>query len=417
MNNSEILIKAENLSKKFCHRLKRSLWYGMKDIASEIFFPSGKTSKERDLRKDEFWALENISFELRRGECLGLIGANGAGKSTLLKILNGLIKPDRGKVFLRGRVGAIIELGVGFNPILTGRENIYVNGAVLGIPKDEMDRKLNDIIEFAEIGEFIDMPVKSYSSGMKVRLGFAVAAHMDPDILIIDEVLAVGDIGFQAKCINRIIEIQKNAAVIFVSHSMQNIARLVTDIMLLRSAKPIYYGNNVPEGINLYYDSFKSEKVKMIGTGDVKLNDITIYDKENSCGNADTPTLPYNEDFFIEIDVSVDLKIKHFVVMYLFADRDLKYVAGTFSNDDILFFENKGGKLRIKTKVHNIFSKGIYSIYVNFVEYDIENKRLGKGLAGYRSVKSFKSNGTLSTFELPGYYPIQLNSVWQSNDS
>ncbi|MCJ7805007.1 ABC transporter ATP-binding protein, partial [Patescibacteria group bacterium] len=303
MNNSEILIKAENISKKFCRGLKRSLWYGMRDVASEIFMPSGKASSDRNLRKDEFWALENISFELRRGQCLGLIGANGAGKSTLLKILNGLIKPDRGKVLLRGRVGALIELGIGFNPILSGRENIYVNGAVLGFSKDEIDRRLNDIIEFAEIGEFIDMPVKNYSSGMRVRLGFSVSAHMDPDILIIDEVLAVGDIGFQAKCINRIVEIQKNAAVIFVSHSMQNIARLVTDIMLLKNGKSTFNSNNVLKGIDLYYDSFKSEKVEVIGNGDVKLNDIWLYDEKNCCEKVETPTLEYDKDFFIELDV------------------------------------------------------------------------------------------------------------------
>ena len=145
-----------------------------------------------NLRKDEFWAVRDVSFEVRRGECLGLIGHNGAGKSTLLKMLNSLNRPDSGRITMRGRVGALIELNAGFNPILTGRENIYNQAALLGFSKKETDAKFDAIVDFSEIEEFLDMPVQNYSSGMRVRLGFAVAAQMEPDILLIDEVLAVG---------------------------------------------------------------------------------------------------------------------------------------------------------------------------------------------------------------------------------
>ncbi len=154
---NEVLVKVEGLSKKFCKDLKTSLWYGVKDIFGNI----GSNAKENLLRPKEFWAVRDVSFELRRGECLGLIGHNGAGKSTLLKMLNGLINPDEGKITMNGRVGALIELGAGFNPILTGRENIYNNGAVLGVTKKGIDAKVEDIIEFAEIREFIDMPVQN----------------------------------------------------------------------------------------------------------------------------------------------------------------------------------------------------------------------------------------------------------------
>lgn len=225
---AEVLIKSENISKKFAKSLKKSLFYGVQDLISGI---TGR-DQNKDLRDDEFWAVKNISFEVRRGECLGLIGHNGAGKSTLLKILNGLIAPDEGTITIKGKIGALIELGAGFNPILTGRENIYNNAAVIGFTKKEIDGKLDAIIAFAELEEFIDMPVQNYSSGMKVRLGFAVAAQMQPDVLIIDEVLAVGDLGFILKCFKQIDSIMPNTAMIFVSHSMPMVARVQIPVIL-----------------------------------------------------------------------------------------------------------------------------------------------------------------------------------------
>ena len=238
MKEKEVLVKVEGLSKKFCKDLKTSLWYGVKDLVSGI----RGNSFERTLRPKEFWAIQDINFELRRGECLGLIGHNGAGKSTLLKILNGLINPDAGSVTIKGRVGALIELGAGFNPILSGRENIYNNGAVLGFTRKEIDEKLSAIIEFAELEEFIDMPVQHYSSGMNVRLGFAVAAQMEPDVLIVDEVLAVGDLGFILKCFKAIDTILPKTAVIFVSHSMPMISRICNQIILLSKGKTEFQG-------------------------------------------------------------------------------------------------------------------------------------------------------------------------------
>lgn len=216
---SEILVRADHVSKRFCRNLKQSLWYGVRDIGAGLCgLPTGAS----DLRPGEFWAINDVSFELRRGECLGLIGANGAGKSTLLKMLNGLIKPDAGSIRIRGRVGALIELGAGFHPLLSGRENIYVNAAILGMSKRETDRRLDEIIAFADIGDAIDAPVKSYSSGMRVRLGFAVAAHLEPDVLLIDEVLAVGDLAFRLKCYQVVAELRRSGtALILVSHSEQ----------------------------------------------------------------------------------------------------------------------------------------------------------------------------------------------------
>jgi lipopolysaccharide transport system ATP-binding protein len=231
----EPLISVENLSKKFCRRLRRSLWYGIQDIGAELI---GSRRLHARLRREEFWALRDVNFELQQGELLGLIGANGAGKTTLLKVLSGLIKPDAGQVAIRGRIQALIALGAGFNPILTGRENIYINGAVLGFTKREVDRLLDDILAFSEMEEFIDMPVQSYSSGMHVRLGFAVAVNLKPDILIVDEVLAVGDASFRRKARNKMMELlHSGISVVFVSHNMALISSLTSRCVYLEKGR------------------------------------------------------------------------------------------------------------------------------------------------------------------------------------
>ncbi len=293
------LVEVEGLSKKFCKDLKASLWYGIKDLVSGY---TGNKS-DRILRPKEFWAVKDINFELKRGECLGLIGHNGAGKSTLLKILNGLINPDEGKVVMRGRVAALIELGAGFNPILTGRENIYNNGAVLGFTRKEIDQKLESIIDFSELREFIDMPVQNYSSGMKVRLGFAVAAQMEPDILIIDEVLAVGDIGFVTKCFRTIDKLIPNTCVIFVSHSMPQVSRICSDVILMDRGVAKYSGKNVSKAIDLYYQRFITGDSKIVFTDNqVTVNNIEFEDVEKINGVAQ---IMYNSNALIKLDLEI----------------------------------------------------------------------------------------------------------------
>jgi teichoic acid transport system ATP-binding protein len=215
---NDVIIAADSIGKKFCRSLKHSLVYGVKDVAGDLL---GVTVGSSELRRDEFWALKDVSFQINRGDCLGLIGANGAGKSTLLKLLNGVILPDTGTIRIRGRVGGLLELGAGFHPLLTGRENIYLSGAILGLRKDEIDKKFEAIVDFAGLKDLIDSPVKYYSSGMYVRLGFAVAAHTTPDVFLIDEALAVGDVLFQTKCFAKLKEFKENGTtIIFVTHSL-----------------------------------------------------------------------------------------------------------------------------------------------------------------------------------------------------
>ena len=222
--DDDLAIKVEHVSKKYCRSLTRSMWYGIKDIARNAF---GLSAHSYKLRKGEFWAVDDVSFEVRKGEIVGIIGPNGSGKTTLLKMINGIFWPDKGKITVRGHVGALIEVGAGFHPNLTGKENIYVNGAILGMTKEELDEKYDDIVEFADIGDFIGTPVKYYSSGMFVRLGFAVAAHCRQDILLVDEVLAVGDNAFRRKCYQKMNEIKSrnNVAIVFVSHNLLTVER------------------------------------------------------------------------------------------------------------------------------------------------------------------------------------------------
>ncbi len=227
----DIAIKVSNVSKKFCRNIKSMMKYGFYDIGRSIFGMNVDSSK---LRNDEFWAVDNVSFEVHKGEALGIIGHNGSGKSTVLKMLNGIYMPDIGKIEIYDRVGALIEVGAGFHPMLTGRENIFINGAILGMNKKEIDNKFDDIVNFADIGDFIDSPVKNYSSGMYVRLGFAIATYSEPEILLIDEILAVGDLKFQAKCLDHLsILRKKGVTTVLVSHHMPKIGSFCDKVLML----------------------------------------------------------------------------------------------------------------------------------------------------------------------------------------
>ena len=202
--------------------------------------------------RDSFWALRDVSFDVQQGEVLGIIGRNGAGKSTLLKILSRITEPTEGRVNLRGRVASLLEVGTGFHPELTGRENIYLNGAMLGMTRAEIKRKFDEIVAFAEVEKFLDTPVKRYSSGMYVRLAFAVAAHLEPEILIVDEVLAVGDAEFQKKCLGKMGEVARGGrTVLFVSHDLQAIMQLTKRTILLKSGCLEHDGPS-PESIAVY---------------------------------------------------------------------------------------------------------------------------------------------------------------------
>lgn len=250
--SGETLISVQSISRKFCRSLNRSLVYGIRDMASDIM---GRKLQTDQLRANEFWAVDDLSFEVKAGECLGVIGPNGAGKSTVLKMLNGVMLPDKGRITVRGRVGALIELGAGFHPALTGRENVYINGSILGLSKKEIDLKFDEIVAFAEVEEFIDSPVKFYSSGMYVRLGFAIAAHLEPQILLIDEVLAVGDAAFRLKCMRALREkVDLGTAIILVSHQMREVMNICNRAIWLHQGR--LHDEGSPEVVCHLYERY-----------------------------------------------------------------------------------------------------------------------------------------------------------------
>lgn len=234
------VLSVSGLSKKYCRSLRRSLWYGVQDIAHEVL----PTRAPAGLRPDEFWAVDDVSFELGRGEALAILGQNGAGKSTLLKMLAGLLKPDGGEVRLRGRMQAVIELGVGFDPLLTGRENLRMGAAIQDLDRRAAGEMQERAIDFAELGDFIDAPLQAYSSGMRARLAYAMAASAKPDILLIDEVLAVGDAAFQRKCVTHMLGyLEAGGALLFISHSPYQVNSLCERGILLRQGRVAFDGS------------------------------------------------------------------------------------------------------------------------------------------------------------------------------
>lgn len=394
---SEVLVRADNIGKKFCRSIKHTMLYGAEDLARS--FVGMKPSGDK-LRSGEFWAVDDLSFEIKRGETLGLVGPNGSGKSTVLKMLNGIFMPDRGSIEIQGTVGALIEVGAGFHPLLTGRENIYVNGSILGMTKKELDRKFDSIVDFAEIEDFIEAPVKHYSSGMKVRLGFAVAVHCSPDVLLIDEVLAVGDVGFRAKCFNAIGEIAKDAAVVLVSHHMPQVARVCSDISVLNHGKAVYHGTDVPRGIDRYFSCFGSGKTVVTGSGRAEITSIDFESK----GKSGVDTVNYLDDLTVRVKVTVNPEVRNPVFNLSFLNRDLQIVAQCNSSYNGRTITNTGSPMEVSVRLPSVsFNPGIYAVSVF-----VTDENTTEILAQHYAAKDLRVMG-----EFVGLAPVQFDGEWE----
>jgi lipopolysaccharide transport system ATP-binding protein len=353
---SDILITVENLSKSYLvgHQHGQAERYtALRDVI--VRNARDLARKTRDMLQgrpivqgdevEEFWALKDVSFEVKRGETLGIIGRNGAGKSTLLKILSRITEPTKGRVILRGRVASLLEVGTGFHPELTGRENIYLNGAILGMTRAEIRRKFDEIVDFAEVERFLDTPVKRYSSGMYVRLAFAVAAHLEPEILVVDEVLAVGDAQFQKKCLGKMGEVaQGGKTILFVSHNMGAIRRLCARGIIIKEGF-LCKDNNVEEIISYYLSSDSSNDAKRIwcdgvankGVNEFLLNSVSIKNENGETTNS----IDAKKSFFVEIEYQIIKKLPFCRIGFSISNQDGVAVFATYDTDQNEFIEER----------------------------------------------------------------------------
>lgn len=342
------VIEIKNLSKKYNINHQQGGYVALREVIANAlrhpirFIVKKVAGSFKD--KEDFWALRDINLTINQGEIMGIIGANGAGKSTLLKILSRITPPTTGEVRIQGKIASLLEIGTGFHPELTGRENIFLNGAILGMPRSEVARKFNDIVEFSGVGQFIDTPVKRYSSGMYVRLAFSVAAHMEPDILLVDEVLAVGDAEFQKKCLGKMGEVTQNAGrtILFVSHNMSAIQRLCTRTVLLEKGGVAMVGDTrkVVEHY-LSRDTKAKGEISFSRTPhkSVEIRKVRIVDAHGQT----TPDLDVNHPFSIEVEYNLrkDLKLDNIVEIIIkdINDSPILQIFDVDTNKD--FFQNR----------------------------------------------------------------------------
>ena len=376
---SEIVIAVEKLGKKYriAHHVERARYKTLRDTISLKAWHALKVWRSRngaiDARntREEFWALRDVSFDVKEGEVLGVIGRNGAGKSTLLKILSRITEPTRGRVRIRRRVASLLEVGTGFHPELTGRENIFLNGAILGMNKAEIQRKFDEIVAFSEVEKFLDTPVKRYSSGMSVRLAFAVAAHLEPEILIIDEVLAVGDASFQKKCLGKMQDVTRSGrTVLFVSHNMSAVESLCQRLVYLRRGELIEMTTDLRAGIARYMtdDAGSSENSEWVNPGNSLRNPWflpTRFYIGNSSGEVVREPVRNDSSVFVYIEGEIqDLDPALNMGYGLFDDRgQLLYLSTqTDSAENEWPALNKGwNRIRAKVPGH-LLNEGAYRL-------------------------------------------------------
>lgn len=376
---TNIAIHVENLTKKYKIGAQQERQDTLRDWLVTTIRSPWTRKKNADSRI--LWALKNITFDIERGEVVGIIGRNGAGKSTLLKVLSRVTEPTSGYGEIRGRVGSLLEVGTGFHPELTGRENIYLNGAILGMKRSEIEKKFDEIVEFSEVSKFIDTPVKRYSSGMYLRLAFAVAAHLEPDILVVDEVLAVGDAEFQRKCLGKMSDVaEQGRTVLFVSHNMSAILRLTSETLVLEKGEVVKRASSA-EAVDYYLSSGFAETGERYWEKDeVPLNAAPFRPIALRIRNSQglvMDTIRSVEDMTIEFEYELSAPISGLRVGFYLSSTRGEFVFTTFDTDNVDYFEQysireKGRYISRCTIPADTLNEGRFVVGVNASSYRIQ---------------------------------------------
>jgi lipopolysaccharide transport system ATP-binding protein len=418
---SDTVIRVENLGKKYIighQKQGRSRYTALRDVLADGTKSIGRrilnpfAPQLPSPTREEFWALKDVSFEIKQGDRVGIIGRNGAGKSTLLKLLSRITEPTTGRISVKGRVASLLEVGTGFHPELTGRENIYLNGAILGMSKAEIKKKFDEIVDFAEVEKFLDTPVKLYSSGMYVRLAFAVAAHLEPEVLVVDEVLAVGDFQFQNKCLNKMEDVGKEGRTIFfVSHNMGTVQQLCSKGVLLEQGhvKAIASPSIV---IDQYLqDNPKNQKSILVRQGNKKImfEDFFINDKRET----------QRTDFFMGETIYVNFSlcfyelVKQPIIAVEIRNQFNESLAHLINVDDDFHINNYAGnqKLRIKVEIPEVLltpSTYLFSLWVG------ENMDIACDyLPDCMSIELMQGDKLRRATPYPSHVKVFLKSKWQ----
>lgn len=362
---SDIALEMNGVSKKF---QRGEIYNSLRDLIPALTGKFLSGFKSDTLDKNEFWALNGVSFQVNKGEALGIIGSNGAGKSTILKLLSGVMKPTMGTIKVNGTLSALIEIGAGFHPDLTGRENIFLNGAILGMSREQIKKKFDAIVEFAGLADFIDTPVKRYSSGMYARLGFSVAAHVEPDILIVDEVLSVGDYAFQNKCLERMRSVLTGGStVIFVSHNLRAVAEMCQRCLFLERGKVLMEGP-APMVVKEYLERNKDGSQEDAGK-EVRILRAAFRDQNGKTLQFDT-----GQKVFFEVEIVGVEDVDKLSLSLTMVDNDAYRVFDTSTErlDGKNFSLRKGQRKKVTFELNLHLGPGIYHVGVYLYRYDIE---------------------------------------------
>lgn len=366
----ETAITVDSLGKKYQLGEKQAGYRTLRDLITKSFGngrkKAGQSSSDASSRKpSEFWALQDISFEVKAGEVVGVIGRNGAGKSTLLKILSRITEPSVGSVDIYGRVGSLLEVGTGFHYELTGKENIYLSGAILGMKKAEITRQFDEIVAFAEVESFVDTPVKHYSSGMLMRLAFAVSAHLQPEILLIDEVLAVGDVAFQRKCLGKMGDVARQGrTVLFVSHNMSAILELCQRSLLVEKGRLAFDGP-APQCVEAYYNhnsEAEFEELESSSNKPLQVNSITINDD-----NSNSAIVKTGSDFDVNLRLSAK-NISNPAIYFIIENVAGQTLVHKRIKSAELGLDKINGNFKLTVSLPALWlSPGVYSVYFKFI--------------------------------------------------